>query len=388
MKITFVLEHADLAGGIRVVAIYANRLKQRGHEVVVVSTPRRPQDWVFAAKTVLRGRPLPKRYPKNGPSHIDGAGVEHRVTRRWGPVTDADVPDADVVVATWWETAEWVAGLSRSKGAKAYLIQHHELTFQGQPTERVAATWRSPLHKIVISKWLKELATDTYGDTDVSHVPNSVDMRQFHAPPRGKQPVPTVGMLYSATPFKGCDVSLEAIRLASMHVPGLRLVTFGSARLEPCLPLPAGARYTYCPPQDKIREEYARCDVWLCGSRSEGFHLTPLEAMACRCPVVSTHVGGPMDTVREGINGHLVEIDDAPALADRLQRVLTLPDDQWLAMSDAAYSTATSYTWDDATVLFEAALQRAIEKTDRTPRYLAGAGQRFSLGVGAAAGAH
>jgi glycosyltransferase involved in cell wall biosynthesis len=195
-------------------------------------------------------------------------------------------------------------------------------------------------------------------------------------------------MLYSATPFKGCDVSLEAIRLASMHVPGLRLVTFGSARLEPCLPLPAGARYTYCPPQDKIREEYARCDVWLCGSRSEGFHLTPLEAMACRCPVVSTHVGGPMDTVREGINGHLVEIDDAPALADRLQRVLTLPDDQWLAMSDAAYSTATSYTWDDATVLFEAALQRAIEKTDRTPRYLAGAGQRFSLGVGAAAGAH
>jgi hypothetical protein len=39
MKITFVLPYGGLAGGIRVAAIYAERLKKRGHEVVVVSTP-------------------------------------------------------------------------------------------------------------------------------------------------------------------------------------------------------------------------------------------------------------------------------------------------------------------------------------------------------------
>jgi glycosyltransferase involved in cell wall biosynthesis len=364
MKITFVLEHADLAGGIRVVAIYAKRLKQRGHEVVVVSTPRRPLKLADAARSLLRSGHLPRRYPKNGPSHIDAAGVTHHVTRRYGPVTDADVPDADVIVATWWETAEWVAALSPAKGAKAYLIQHHESTFEGQPADRVAATWRSPLHKIVISQWLKELAVDTYGDADVSHVPNSVDTDQFHAPPRGRQTAPTVGMLYSTTPFKGCALSLKAIEMVSKSIPDIRLVTFGSFKLEPQLPLPARARYTYCPPQDAIRDEYARCDVWLCGSRSEGFHLAPLEAMACRCPVVSTRVGGPMDTVREGVNGYLVDIDDVAALADRLCDVLKLPEQQWRAMSDAAYDTATRYTWDDATTLFEAALQKAIEKSN------------------------
>ncbi|HEY6880241.1 MAG TPA: hypothetical protein VI299_19590, partial [Polyangiales bacterium] len=43
-------------------------------------------------------------------------------------------------------------------------------------------------------------------------------------------------------------------------------------------------------------------------------------------------------------------------------RVLSLQPDAWRKMSDAAYDTATHYTWDDATDLFEAALHRAIER--------------------------
>jgi glycosyltransferase involved in cell wall biosynthesis len=162
-------------------------------------------------------------------------------------------------------------------------------------------------------------------------------------------------------------VSLEAIKRASKIVPNLQVVSFGAADLTPCLPLPAGATYTKYPPQDQIRDIYAACDVWLCGSRSEGFHLPPLEAMACRCPVVSTNVGGPADTIVEGENGHLVDVDDVEALADRLVRVLTLPEPQWRAMSDAAYATAVEYSWDDATEKLESALQRAIEKSELCP---------------------
>ena len=39
MRITFVLPEANLSGGVRVVATYAELLKKRGHEVVVVSVP-------------------------------------------------------------------------------------------------------------------------------------------------------------------------------------------------------------------------------------------------------------------------------------------------------------------------------------------------------------
>jgi glycosyltransferase involved in cell wall biosynthesis len=100
----------------------------------------------------------------------------------------------------------------------------------------------------------------------------------------------------------------------------------------------------------------------MCGSRVEGFHLPPLEAMACRCPVVSTRVGGPLDVIEDGVNGYLVNVNDADALAERLIRVLSLSDEGWTRMSDAAYRTATSYSWDEATSLFERALELAIAR--------------------------
>jgi len=39
MKITFVVPTLNLSGGLRVIAIYADKLKQRGHEVTVVYHP-------------------------------------------------------------------------------------------------------------------------------------------------------------------------------------------------------------------------------------------------------------------------------------------------------------------------------------------------------------
>jgi len=40
MRITFVLNHVNLNGGIRVIAIYADRLRHRGHQGAVVARPR------------------------------------------------------------------------------------------------------------------------------------------------------------------------------------------------------------------------------------------------------------------------------------------------------------------------------------------------------------
>lgn len=363
MKITFVLPTVCLAGGVRITAIYAERLKKRGHEVCVVSVPKPQPTLRQQAQSLLKGRGWISMTKKE-PSHFDGVDVQHRVIDCCRPVIDADVPDADVVVATWWETAEWVANLSEAKGAKAYFIQHHEV-FDCLPKERVAATWALPMHKITISQWLVDLARTQYGDTNVSHVPNSVDTKQFYALPRGKQPIPTIGMLYSPVYWKGCDVSLKAFSLAAQKLPGLRLVAFGTSPRLGDLALPVGTKYIQQPAQQVIKDIYASCDVWLCGSWSEGFHLPPLEAMACRCPVVSTRVGGPMDIIEDGISGYLVPVGDSTALANQLVHVLTLPEAEWRVMSDAAYATATRYTWDDATELFEAALHTAIERWQR-----------------------
>ena len=117
-------------------------------------------------------------------------------------------------------------------------------------------------------------------------------------------------------------------------------MSFGAHPVSAEFPLPAWMEFHYRPPQDAIRRLYDQCDAWLCGSRREGFHLPPLEAMACRCPVVSTRVGGPMDLVEEGVNGFIVDLEDSAGLAERLLRVLSLDEADWRRMSDAALATA------------------------------------------------
>src|SRR3954469_9227279 len=93
MKITFVLPQVDLSGGVRVVATYARRLADRGHDVVVVSTPAPRPSLRDAARMIVKERRLPAAVTPAGPSHLDGAGLEHRVIDRARAIEDRDVPD-------------------------------------------------------------------------------------------------------------------------------------------------------------------------------------------------------------------------------------------------------------------------------------------------------
>ena len=358
MRITFVISEANLSGGVRAIAIYAEKLKELGHQVVAVSRPRAAPTLKRRIKSLLNGDGWPSR---NGRHHLQDLTIEHRVLETRRPIADQDVPDADVVIATWWETAEWVARLAPSKGAKAYFIQHHEVVFNNQPADRVAATYRLPMHKIVCAKWLKDLAAQEYGDHVVDHVPYGVDATLFHAPPRGKQTPPTVGMMYSYSAFKGCDISLKAVELASQRVPGLRLLAFGSRPPLESMPMPPNGVFTLQPPQDKIREIYAGCDAWLFASRSEGYGLPLLEAMACRTPVIATPTGAGPELCADG-GGVLIPHEHPSAMAAAIERICNLPDAEWRAMSERAAATAAGYNWDHSARLFEAALQHAIER--------------------------
>ena len=273
---------------------------------------------------------------------------------------DGDVPEGDVVVATWWETAAGVAGLSRSKGAKVILIQGYETFPDFEPAGR-DESWRLPLHKIVVSRWLEGISRERFGDDRASLVPNAVDVEQFRAAVRGKQRCPTVGLVYNLEPCKGTDVALAAFALAVKKMPELRLVAFGRPEPVAGMTLPPQARYVREPAQEELSGLYASCDAWLFSSRAEGFGLPILEAMACRTPVIGTRAGAAPELLAED-GGMLVDIEKPEAMANAIVDVCGLSDTAWRKMSDAAYATATGYTWKDATVLFEQALQVAMER--------------------------
>src|ERR1700687_3269604 len=117
MRITFVLPTVTMTGGNKVIVIYAQKLMQTGHIVKLVSPPPRATPLRAKVQSLLTGCGWPVD-AKRHPSQFDGAGLDHTILDRWRPVADDDVPDADVVVATWWETAEWVNALGPTKGAK------------------------------------------------------------------------------------------------------------------------------------------------------------------------------------------------------------------------------------------------------------------------------
>jgi glycosyltransferase involved in cell wall biosynthesis len=362
MKITFILPGAGMAGGVRVVATYAELLHQRGHEVTVVCLPPPPpKGWRQRARQLVTLQLFNSRDQQPEQSHFDNKSVKPHILAQCRPIMADDVPDADIVVATWWETAEWVAEFPPAKGAKVYLVQHDETVFAQQPRERVRATWRLPMHKVVIAQWLADLLHTECQRGEVSLIPNSVDTQQFFAPARGKQPTPTVGVMYTDIHWKGCDVSLEAVSLALRNVPELQLVAFGFTPPAQ-VSLPPGARYIRNPAQAEMKDIYAQCDAWLFGSRVEGFGLPILEAMSCHTPVIGTPAGAAPELLDEGA-GILVKPEDPESMAKAIERVCQMSDQEWRTMSDLAYCKATSYTWEDATDLFEAVLYRVIEQS-------------------------
>jgi glycosyltransferase involved in cell wall biosynthesis len=359
MRITFVLPCFNLSGGIRVASIYADRLHKRGHQVLAVAPCERGPSLKEKVLSLLRGRGWPAD-PVQGPSHFDRLDVPHRLLPHPWPVTEADLPDADVLVATWWHSVEWVAPVSPAKGVKVHFMQGYEV-FADRP-EVVEATYRRPIPKIVISSWLRDLVQTKFGQTPIALVPNSVDTTTFHAPPRGKQPAPTVGFIYSTQSIKGCDIMLKAYDRAAAALPGLRLVAMSNDEVSAELPLPAGAEFIHHARDQTLRDTYARCDAWLSGTREEGFGLPILEAMACRTPVIATPAGAAPELLAGG-GGVLVPHEDPEAMAQAVVKVCSLPEADWRALSDKALGTATGYTWDDATDLFEKALVGALERS-------------------------
>lgn len=358
MKITFVVpDYSTVAGGMRVIAEQARGLRRRRHHVVVVATPGGKRPLVKRIFDRLRGR------GPQGKGFFEDGEVELRLLDRFRPVTDADLPDADVVIATWWKTAPGVAQLSRRKGAKAIFIQGYELP-PGETHPDLDATWRMPMRKIVVARWLRKLAEERFNDRTALLVPNGVDAGHFNAPARAKASTPTAGLVYWKASLKGTDISLDAIRRARKELPALRVVAFGLDPAGGDYPLPKGTVYHRRPTQESLPGIYASCDAWLWGSRQEGFGLPLLEAMACRTPVVASQAGAAPE-ILERNGGALVPTGDPQAMADALVRTLTMPGREWSQLSSAARDVASTWTWERANQLFEEAVIRAREEAPR-----------------------
>ncbi len=367
MRITFLTPADNLTGGNRVVAIYAQQLLARGHEVLVVSCAPDRLSLRQKMRAVLERNW--QRLHNDGVAqagHIELSGVPHKTLDRPRAIAAGDVPDADIIVATWWETALWMHGMPASKGRKVHLIQGYEVWLAPQAAAPVNAALRLPNLKIAISSDLKNTIEEQLGEIDISVVPNAVDLTQFNAPSRAKQGHPTVGFLYAHAAIKGADICARACELARAQIPQLKVVAFGAD--QPCsdIPLPDDAEFFYRPEQSELKNIYAACDAWLFGSRLDSFGLPILEAMACRTPVIAVPIGAATDLLGDG-TGVLVAKESPEEMAAAIVALCSKTPDDWQRLSDRAYRKAHGYSWEDAsTRLLDILAQDRVCSSDTT----------------------
>ena len=355
LRVVFVCPPDGMSGGIRVAAIYAQKLAQRGHTVTVVIPRARAPTVRRRVRAALRERKWLSRPDSEVASYFCDASYDTIRLQHIGPIRDRDVPDADVVVATWWETAEWVWSLSNSKGVKVHFLQDYETW--GAPNndvDRVDAAIGLKIPKIVIAEWVQDLLVRYFNQMPLALVHNSVDPEQFRAVPRGKQAVATVGFMYKSMWTKGADITVAAIKRAGLTFPELRVVAFGTERPGNDF-LPFRTEFHLRAPEEMLARLYSSCDAWLIGTRIEGFGLPILEAMACRTPVIATPAGAAPRLLRDG-GGILVPMEDVGAMADAIIQIARMSDQDWRCLSNAAYQRTALYTWDNAADQFEAAL--------------------------------
>ena len=92
--------------------------------------------------------------------------------------------------------------------------------------------------------------------------------------------------------------------------------------------------------------------------------LPLLEAMACRTPVVASSAGAAPE-ILEKAGGAIVPTGDPQAMAEALVRILRMPDRDWSDLSESARRTASAWSWERSSGLFEEAVRRAREEAPR-----------------------
>lgn len=89
--------------------------------------------------------------------------------------------------------------------------------------------------------------------------------------------------------------------------------------------LDLGPRFRMLGHQPDAARLVAGCDVFALASRSEGYPVSVMEALALGLPVVATAVGGIPEAVRDGVEGLLVPVHRPDLLAEAVSRIVRDP---------------------------------------------------------------
>ena len=139
----------------------------------------------------------------------------------------------------------------------------------------------------------------------------------------------TLGVVSRLELIKGMDLVVPAFAEVLKRFPEVRLLVVGDGSLRATMEqqaeeLGCADRITWVgrQPQEELNKWYGQMDIVLMPSRSEGFGLTAIEAMANGCVMVASNVGGLPEVVRDGVCGLLHRTEDVHDMAEKISVLL------------------------------------------------------------------
>jgi glycosyltransferase involved in cell wall biosynthesis len=334
LRVAFLLQDLQLAGGVGVVVEHASQLASRhGFDVTLALTRTQDEpDWSFRGLDALHVVPIEKVRGKR----------------------------YDVAVATWWETTSHLFDVDAER--HAWFVQSLEDRFyeRGDPRRVGAGLIQGlPVYFITEASWIAHTLEQLQPGARVFYVRNGVPKEVFRPPsdvaPRVGVPLRVLVEGHRGVRFKGVDDAVSAA--SAMSEPHhLTLVLPDRGGHDPPADRVLGAVS-----QAELAELYEDADVLLKLSRVEGMSGPPLEAFHCGATCVVTPVTGHEEYVVHGWNGLVTEWDDVRGTARQLD--LLARNRRYLHfLRRNALSTARSWPSSEQSSMFMAAALRTIRR--------------------------
>ena len=307
-----------MSGGVKALLEFANRLQKMGHQVRAFVPSKKPKWYRLVEKWKIRKCGLQTLSPEMVEWMDNTLPIEI-----FPEPGERYLPDSDILVASAWQNTEFAAQLPQKKGVLFYLILHYESLWT-RHKNRATKTYDLPMKKLVISTWLKETLIEKHGqNAEVLVIP--IDQDVFFCNEKKWNSIRRICMLHHDYSWKGYAEGIEAIREVMAQGRKIQLVVFGE-KLEDPQPLFDAAgfdfEYHYRPTRERLRKIYTSCDIFLCPSWYEGLGLPSMEAMACRCALVTADTGGCLDYAIDGRTALVSPSRDIKGLSQNLLRLL------------------------------------------------------------------
>ena len=183
----------------------------------------------------------------------------------------------------------------------------------------------------------------------VFHIPNFADETEVAPIARDSFDTPvdeplilTAGRLHVNKAFDVLLHSMTEVPKGTLWIAGAG--PEDDALRQLCQKLGLEQRVRFLGWRDDVTALMRTADLFVCPSRHEGLGSIVMESWAHNCPIVATNSQGPGEAIDDGVSGLITPVDDAPALAQAINRVLGSEDLRQTLTQQAAEIYASTYS--------------------------------------------